>query len=235
MSGDTVRWSFAADEFMVDEMRNPVNRRAWQAESGWHGITWSSLLAKMLAKGPEALQMNLTHLTSTKIQSHFEKSLKQDWKQVKALRERSGWGWDDVKKMKQLEEEKAKKPKYQKKNKQGKVPVNPYFRWKKKAFPLYDKVAELCEDIVATGEHAFHAGGQATPATPSPPSTSPPTAAPHEASSIPIDPALRALIPNSQLSFDPSPTQPLDDDNGSDTQIETSQGPWVPTPSPSPS
>lgn len=31
-------------------------------------------------------------------------------------------------------------------------------KWKKKSFPLYDSLAKLCGDIIATGSNAFRGG-----------------------------------------------------------------------------
>ena len=40
------------------------------------------------------------------------------------------------------------------------VQAHPTIRpFKKKAFPLFDQMAELCDDVIATGAGAFYAAG----------------------------------------------------------------------------
>ncbi|KAJ3765491.1 hypothetical protein FB446DRAFT_795001 [Lentinula raphanica] len=75
--------------------------------------------------------------------------LKKDFKEVKELREKSGFGWDAARNVATAGEDVWEKL-LQKKPKLGK--------WKRKSFPLYDELEALLENQIATGSTAFHPG-----------------------------------------------------------------------------
>jgi hypothetical protein len=96
--------------------------------------------------------------------------LKSEFIEVKKLREQSGFGWDDARKMVTATADVWEKylavglcymcisehflmPAY------CVTKAHPKAKpWRKKAFPLYDDMLELVEGIVATGETAFRPG-----------------------------------------------------------------------------
>ncbi|EJD50055.1 hypothetical protein AURDEDRAFT_160597 [Auricularia subglabra TFB-10046 SS5] len=113
-----------------------------QAESGWKESVWTVCAERLEAQFPDA---EGAPKTAPKCQDHFT-NLKGDFKIVKELRARSGLGWDSVTCTVTAAPDVWERT----------CKANSKFKkWRRKAFPLFDTMADLIGDVVATGEGAL--------------------------------------------------------------------------------
>ncbi|KAF5352325.1 hypothetical protein D9757_014292 [Collybiopsis confluens] len=112
---------------------------------GFHQDAFKAAAATMRDPGPTGVVK-----TAESVKSRYT-NLKKDFKEVKEIREKSGFGWDEARCVATATAEVwealvAKKPSLK--------------RWRKKAFPLYDMIESLLENQVASGDTAFFPGTQ---------------------------------------------------------------------------
>ncbi|KAJ6527228.1 hypothetical protein DFH09DRAFT_1328195 [Mycena vulgaris] len=133
------RWTDADDAAMVAALRKGKDD-GFQADSRWKPQVWA-FVVDALEDSPDPPK------TSSKCQDHWGKSLKNSFNSIRAVREASGFGWDNGLKMATATES----------------VWDPYLtrdpnaaRWRNTPFPLYDEILYLVDGIVATGAGAFH-------------------------------------------------------------------------------
>ncbi|KAJ3754549.1 hypothetical protein EV360DRAFT_86732 [Lentinula raphanica] len=147
--GPNVRWTDEDDKVIVQTL---LDNQGYQSDSGWKSSVWPIVVDALNAKG---LNNGPSFKTAGKVADRYG-SLKQSYTEVKALREMSGFGWDDVEKRVIATEEVWQNLLNVKK-------LGKYKKWKTKSFPLYDEMAELVDGVIANGEFAFQGGDNAIP------------------------------------------------------------------------
>ncbi|TFK64063.1 hypothetical protein BDN72DRAFT_775130 [Pluteus cervinus] len=159
-------WTSDDDVVLLQVLRQEkVN--GGQSDSGWKSVVWTTALAELKVKGDNKGAPK----TASKISDHFANVcslfwffLKANFVQVKKLREQSGFGWDDVTKLVIASNDTW----------DAYIKSHPNMaKWRRTPFPLYDDMLFLVDGIVATGEGAFHAGGDLASSEPG--YSSPPT------------------------------------------------------------
>ncbi|KIJ30883.1 hypothetical protein M422DRAFT_267492 [Sphaerobolus stellatus SS14] len=134
-----VSWSEAEDaklvEVLLEEQAN-----GQQAESGWKKAVWTKVIQALHQESPDS-----KNKTADKAKMRFDR-LKGEYKAVKDLRDQSGFGWDDGK-QRVTAPESVWEPLIEAKS--------PLAKWKDKSFPLFDDMAKLCRDVIATGDNVF--------------------------------------------------------------------------------
>jgi len=120
------------------------------SNSSWHSAAWVE--AEKALDGSEKSSGGCRK-TGVSCQNRWT-ALKKEYVQVKQLRDKSGFGWDDGLSRVTATDEVwdaliKSEPKLAK--------------WRKTAFPLYDSMHELVVGTVATGEGAFRPGRDFTP------------------------------------------------------------------------
>ncbi|KAJ3723958.1 hypothetical protein C8R42DRAFT_719848 [Lentinula raphanica] len=142
--GPNVRWTDEDDKVIVQTL---LNNKGHQSDSGWKSSVWLLVVDALKAQG---LDNGPSVKTASKVADRYG-SLKQSYSEVKALREMSGFGWDDIEKKVIATEEVWDNLLNVKK-------FSKYRKWKNKSFPLYNEMAELVDGIIANGEFAFRGG-----------------------------------------------------------------------------
>ncbi|KIJ36074.1 hypothetical protein M422DRAFT_261622 [Sphaerobolus stellatus SS14] len=136
-------WSDAEDQKWVECLLDE-QAQGLQGENGWKMATWVRILAKLQEAFPESSK----NKTAIKLKTRHER-VKGDYKQVKDLRETSGFGWDESKQAVTATDEVWELLL------QRDLSLS---KWKEKSFPLYDQMAKLCGDMIATGSNVFRGG-----------------------------------------------------------------------------
>ncbi|GJJ14479.1 hypothetical protein Clacol_008743 [Clathrus columnatus] len=131
---DKVSWTAAQEATLVAVLLEQM-KQGNQAESGWKPIVWTIVISALEKEHPASIPKQATHC-----KSRWQR-LKSEYKQVKELREQSGFGWDAAKQTVTAEPEAHPK----------------LSKWQTKSFPLFDDIATLIGDVVTTGQHVFHA------------------------------------------------------------------------------
>ncbi|KAL0057708.1 hypothetical protein AAF712_015642 [Marasmius tenuissimus] len=140
-----VKWTRVEDEAMIDALTDKLSTSK-QPDGGWKSTTWTYVETKLSEVPGEGKKL------AKKCANRF-KDIKDSYADNKQLQNMSGFGWDDERQMvtagdnqwKALKKTKAK----------GKANLSLY---KNTPFPLYDKMAFLCDGHMADGSHAFHPG-----------------------------------------------------------------------------
>ncbi|KIJ27799.1 hypothetical protein M422DRAFT_270982 [Sphaerobolus stellatus SS14] len=134
-----VTWSEAEDaklvEVLLEEQAN-----GQQAESGWKKAVWTKVIQTLHQELPDS-----SNKTADKAKMRFDR-LKGEYKAVKGLRDQSGFGWDEGK-QRVTAPESVWEPLIEAKS--------PLAKWKDKSFPLFEEMAKLCRNVIATGDHVF--------------------------------------------------------------------------------
>ncbi|KAL1749916.1 hypothetical protein FB107DRAFT_196475, partial [Schizophyllum commune] len=137
-----VNYTAEHDRWMVTTLHGPLRAEGYQSESGWKPQTWNRMEILFYVDFPDDPG---PRKTAEKWKDHYG-FVKGNFKQVKQLRSRSGFGWDAenhlVTSTPTLWEQLTrpqKKP-------------NPWMRWRATPFPLYDMMFDLVDSIIATGE-----------------------------------------------------------------------------------
>ncbi|KAJ3710297.1 hypothetical protein C8R42DRAFT_648841 [Lentinula raphanica] len=86
--GPNVKWTDQDDTVIVQTL---LNNKGHQSDSGWKSSVWPLVVEALKAKG---LDNGPSLKTASKVADRYS-SLKQWYSEVKALREMSGFGWDD--------------------------------------------------------------------------------------------------------------------------------------------
>ncbi|KAF8580859.1 hypothetical protein K439DRAFT_1619440 [Ramaria rubella] len=89
---EKVKWS-TTEEAEVVSILTDQKELGNQAESGWKPIVWTAVVAALAATFDTIPQKNVKQCKSR------WQCLKGEYRLVKALREQSGFGWDDMKQM----------------------------------------------------------------------------------------------------------------------------------------
>ncbi|KAJ3765175.1 hypothetical protein FB446DRAFT_795320 [Lentinula raphanica] len=89
--GPNVRWTDEDDKVIVQTL---LDHKGHQSDSGWKSSVWPLVVDALKAQG---LDNGPSCKTASKVPDRYS-SLKQSYSEVKALREMSGFGWDDIEK-----------------------------------------------------------------------------------------------------------------------------------------
>ncbi|KAG7091547.1 hypothetical protein E1B28_010576 [Marasmius oreades] len=141
--GPTIKWNAQEDKALCDALIEKKSKGK-QSDGGWKSTVWIFVSERVADEEGEGEK------TPSKCQNHF-KNLKDAYADNKRLQNMSGFGWDDEKKMVTAGDSQWDALKKTK----AKVKAN-LALWKNVAFPLYDKMALLCDGHMADGGHAFH-------------------------------------------------------------------------------
>ncbi|KAJ3729329.1 hypothetical protein C8R42DRAFT_715619 [Lentinula raphanica] len=131
-------WRLEEDELLVGVLGEQKAAGFQTDNGGFHPDAYNAAAAKLGMKGFSR--------NNSQCSIRFT-GLKKDFKEVKELREKSGFGWDATRNVATAGEDVWEKL-LQKKPKLGK--------WKRKSFPLYDELEALLENQIATESTAFH-------------------------------------------------------------------------------
>ncbi|KAF8341693.1 Myb/SANT-like DNA-binding domain-containing protein [Amanita rubescens] len=142
-------WNADTDMILLETLFKQRDQGMQTSNGNWHNAAWSS--AEKALSGTEVVYGGIKK-TASSCQNRWN-SLKKEYKEVKHIRDLSGFGWDDAKKVVTATPEVweallAKSPNYRK--------------WRKHSFPLFDEMQDLIEGTYATGHDAFHPGGDDT-------------------------------------------------------------------------
>ncbi|KAG7097922.1 hypothetical protein E1B28_005233 [Marasmius oreades] len=140
-------WYPHQDQSMIKTLLNAAGE-AKQADGGWKSSMWITVADELL------LLTNGTQGGKKKCEE-----LKDMYANVKWLRSKSGFGWDDEKKMVTASEESWKELKMVKRQARSK---KNFFLWRNVPFPYYDDISTLCDKSMADGHRAYHPGGDAS-------------------------------------------------------------------------
>ncbi|KAJ3742632.1 hypothetical protein DFH05DRAFT_1501517 [Lentinula detonsa] len=156
LASGNARYTDTDDMVLVDCVIK--HRGTFQTDSGFRPALWPIVLKTLLNDGSNVGGPK----TSKKVADYFG-SLKKSYINVKWLRNRSGFGWDEgltkVTATQEVWKALLDDPSNKKK----------YGKWQNKPFRIYDKMAELIDGIYATGVNAISGGDSAGP----PPQPSP--------------------------------------------------------------
>jgi len=120
-----------------------------QSGAGWKAQVWTAVEAALKSKGI----IKGAPKTASKSQDRYT-NLKKQFVEVHALRNASGFGWDDGTKKVQASDSVWEA--YLKSHPKA-------ARWRVAPFPLYDEMHYLVNGIVATGADVFHPGQTPAP------------------------------------------------------------------------
>ncbi|GJJ06774.1 hypothetical protein Clacol_000970 [Clathrus columnatus] len=138
---DKISWTTAQEATLVGVLLEQM-KQGNQAESGWKPIVWTVVVSALEREHPSSIHKQATHC-----KSQWQR-LKGEYKQVKELHGQSGFGWDASKQTVTAEPEVW----------QSYIQAHPKLaKWRTKAFPLFDDIAMIIGEVVATGQHVFHA------------------------------------------------------------------------------
>ncbi|KAJ3725113.1 hypothetical protein C8R42DRAFT_718603 [Lentinula raphanica] len=133
-------WVIEEDQHLIGILQEQKSAGFQTDNGGFHQDAFNAASLKLKSS-------NFSH-TSTQCSVRFT-TLKKEFKQLKEIREKSGFGWDATRNVATAGADVWEKL-LQKKPKLGK--------WRKKSFPLYDDIEALLENQIATGSSAFHPG-----------------------------------------------------------------------------
>ncbi|KAJ7751617.1 hypothetical protein B0H16DRAFT_1419396 [Mycena metata] len=139
------RWDAPSDAALVGQLLAEKAAGNQTDNAGWHSAAWTSCARAV--KGTEKKSGGAPK-TAEACQTRWG-SLKAQFQLVKSLRNKSGWGWDDVEKHVVVSDDVWNA--YLEIN----AKIHP---WRNKGFPLYDEMCQLVDGAVATGEGAFIPG-----------------------------------------------------------------------------
>ncbi|KAJ7226259.1 Myb/SANT-like domain-containing protein, partial [Mycena haematopus] len=88
------QWNAESDAILVEQLSAEKAAGNQTDNAGWHSSAWTAALAAL--KGSEQKSGGCGK-TPEACQSRWN-TLKKDYLSVKSLRDKSGWGWDDVEK-----------------------------------------------------------------------------------------------------------------------------------------
>ncbi|KAF8171127.1 Myb/SANT-like DNA-binding domain-containing protein [Pholiota molesta] len=141
-------WTDLDDRIIVTVLKEH-KEKGNTSGAGWKNIVWTDVEARLRAEGiPRGGPK-----TSSKCSEHWA-NLKKHFLEVHALRQASGFGWDDG----------TKKVVATDTVWENYIKAHPRAaRWRTTAFPLYDDMHYLVHGVVATGDDAFHPGQSPPP------------------------------------------------------------------------
>ncbi|KAJ7196180.1 hypothetical protein B0H12DRAFT_1272134, partial [Mycena haematopus] len=135
------RWNKLCDSVLIAQLIAQKAAGNQTDNAGWHSSAWTACATDL--EGTEQ-QSGGAIKTADACQTRWT-TLKSQYQQVKKLREKSGWGWNDQDKHIVVDD--ATWEAYVKVD--GKAQG-----WRFKGFPLYDEMAQLVDGAVATGAGA---------------------------------------------------------------------------------
>ncbi|KAF4617343.1 hypothetical protein D9613_006439 [Agrocybe pediades] len=178
-------WTAQDDAAMVEVLKEQKNLGN-QSGAGWKSQVWTMVETALL----KVSQGKGSSKTAAKCSDHWS-SLKKQFLAVHALRNASGFGWDEGSNMVTASD--SVWDTYLKAHPASK-------KWKCTSFPLYDDMHFLVNGIVATGDSAFHPGQSVPPSSPAPYLSSPAPAGP-----LPSDDVFKeAPVPVRSSSLQPA-------------------------------
>ncbi|KAF7965578.1 hypothetical protein HWV62_42846 [Athelia sp. TMB] len=184
-------WRSSDSALLVETLVKERNA-GHQADSGFKPLVWAS--CALALRGSEILSGGAIKSKSS-CRDHFKK-LKKDFGIVKAIREQSGFGWDDGLKITTATEDVWET--YLKAHPNA----TPY---KTKGFPLYDELQLIVDGVVATGSNVFRAGGASSVS---------------RAVSIIFDTVDEEAVPTGGATDSGNNTEPLNDSSDDDGRAE---------------
>ncbi|KAJ7449289.1 hypothetical protein FB451DRAFT_1147286 [Mycena latifolia] len=180
------RWNGECDSTVVGQLHAEKAAGNQTDNAGWHQAAWTACSRKL--EGSEI-----------KSGGAPKQQMRAQYQLIKALREKSGWGWDDDGKHIVVEDSVW----------DAYLAINPKIRsWRFKGFPLFDEMAQLIDGAVATGVSAFQPGQPAAEPAANAPSPEWSSQFPDEDGDddddFPLDPALKGATGR----FEPPPIGP---------------------------
>ncbi|KAF8065310.1 hypothetical protein FPV67DRAFT_1671582 [Lyophyllum atratum] len=143
------RWNAECDSTLLVELKAQKANGMQTDNAGWKGDVWTACAVKLAGTekrsggAVKTAKACLTRWTT----------LKANFAIVKSLKEKSGWGWDDEKKIIVVSDDVW----------QEFLKVKPKLdQWRTKPFPIYDDMADLIDGAMATGENSFVPGQAST-------------------------------------------------------------------------
>ncbi|KAJ3991183.1 Myb/SANT-like DNA-binding domain-containing protein [Lentinula boryana] len=141
--GKKAVWSTADDLILLTVLKEHKSAGFQTDNGGFHNDAYKAAAARLtqsISKGPKK--------TSEMCKTRWS-TVKKDFKAVKSIREKSGFGWDAERCLATATAEVW----------EDLIKSKPSLKcWKTKRFPLYDNVLDLIEGQVATGATAFFPG-----------------------------------------------------------------------------
>ncbi|KAG6907216.1 hypothetical protein DXG01_009872 [Tephrocybe rancida] len=144
-------WDLDCECRLVDQLLKQHDEGMQTSNGNFHADAWTAI-EKELA-GTESV----TGGTPKNVMCCSNKwgALKKDYREVKQLRDMSGFGWDDNNKLVTAEGDVW----------DWLIQAHPTLKkWRKNHFPLFDDIASLVEGTYATGAAVFRPGRDFTPA-----------------------------------------------------------------------
>ncbi|KAG6826692.1 hypothetical protein H0H87_006689 [Tephrocybe sp. NHM501043] len=197
-------WNNDCDHILVECLFKVKSLGKQTSNGNFHTSAWTS--AEALLVGTEA-HSGGTKKTASSCQTCWN-TLKKEYKEVKQLKEHSGFGWDDEKGLVTAEDDVWERY----------LEAHPDLKkWRKNSFLLFDEIAELVEGSYATGqglpdneEDLIDPLLQSAAIDPPTPSTTPPaSSSPPSATSTPP-----ALAPALTATSNPVSSAPRSSRNG---------------------
>ncbi|KAJ7760868.1 hypothetical protein DFH07DRAFT_957399 [Mycena maculata] len=144
------RWNTDCDAILIAQFIAEKAAGNQTDNAGWHQAAFTAC-AKALA-GSEKKSGGAVK-TADACMTRWG-TLKAQYQLIKALRNKSGWGWDDENKHVVVEDSVW----------DASLLINGKIRpWRFKGFPLFDEMADLVDGAVAMGEGAFQPGRAPSP------------------------------------------------------------------------
>ncbi|KAF8575045.1 hypothetical protein K439DRAFT_1623876 [Ramaria rubella] len=136
------KWTAAEEAAIIATLLG--QKAVGASDSGFKPTVWKIVVDDLADVSPVGMSKDVSQC-----KSHYQ-WLKGEYKIVRVLRGLSGFGWDEGKQCVTVPLEVWDKY----------LMANPKAKpFKKKPFPLYDDIAELCDDVIATGAGVFHGTG----------------------------------------------------------------------------
>ncbi|KAG6834959.1 hypothetical protein H0H93_006081 [Arthromyces matolae] len=138
-------WSSVCDQSLLNVLFDERRNGRQTDNAGWHSSAWSTAESKL--SGSEARSGGAAK-TAASCQTRYN-TLKKDYKEVKAIRELSGFGWDDDNHLATAADDVW----------ESYIQAHPkQKKWRKTSFPLYKEMADLVEGTYATGKGVVRPG-----------------------------------------------------------------------------
>ncbi|OCB87770.1 hypothetical protein A7U60_g5093 [Sanghuangporus baumii] len=142
--GESCTWTAAQEAIMVDILKQAKDE-GQQSENGWKKQVFERVVEAL--DGTE-LSSGGVRKGVEQVKNRYQR-FKAEYRDVKKLRDASGFGWDDTLHLVTATADVWER--YLAVHKDSR-------KWKERRFPLYDDIAYLVEGIIADGHRAFRPG-----------------------------------------------------------------------------
>jgi len=150
MSRSRAVWNTECDRKLIDFLFDQRLDGMQTSNGNWHKSAWTAAEPKL--SGTEA-QSGGGPKTTDSCKNRWG-ALKKEYREVKIIRDKSGFGWNVEKSLATAEDSVWEKL----------FEAHPQFRkWQTTPFPLYDDMADLVEGTYATGKGVVRPGQDQTP------------------------------------------------------------------------